>query len=413
MGQLFYIPTLMVCDVACWALIGTLMLVNWLQDRDNLELRLWSIGCLLGAFGLGLLSLRNGILADVWAVGFGNGIMLSGLGFLAIGFRVFDGRNPCHGQLQTGAAIWMGFYLLCPGFDENIDWRIILISVIMGYLAYDMARIIWAGRREEPLPSRKIMCAVLWLVVLVMALRIPLAILWPVSEHTAPGKDNWNGLLTYVIFSLTLFFGLCLFSISRERMVVRYKKAADTDALTGIFNRRAFYRIVGDRIHRHTGAVAVIDLDHFKQINDRYGHGGGDMVLCSFTGTVSALLGRDAVFGRLGGEEFVLYLPELSPSEAFSFCDELRRLIAERPVPWQGQQIFLTASIGLAEVDKAAQDVEVLIQKADIGVYTAKQQGRNRTVLIPGTSEASSAPASFTGESGFSLTSALTTPFAS
>jgi len=166
--------------------------------------------------------------------------------------------------------------------------------------------------------------------------------------------------------------------------------AASTDALTGLVNRRTFLARLDEHVsrirsgrgrgHGH-GCVALIDLDHFKSVNDRFGHATGDRVLQAFARTASAALPAHACIGRIGGEEFAVLLGGLDPEQALTACERLRVAIEELEVGLpslapgsEGPRV--TASIGLATIDPAS-DPAAILNQADRALYEAKAEGRN------------------------------------
>ncbi|HEY0663530.1 MAG TPA: GGDEF domain-containing protein [Thiobacillaceae bacterium] len=189
--------------------------------------------------------------------------------------------------------------------------------------------------------------------------------------------------------SLMCLFGIWiamhLYERNRERTTRELQRLATTDQLTGLHNRRQlehiFTRLAGaaDR-HHHALAVVVMDLDHFKQINDRWGHHAGDAVLVHVAKLLRDHLRAGDWAFRIGGEEFCLFLPMADGAGATSAADALRRRIAERPCELDGQTIPLSASIGVSMYPTSGRAFEQLLSLADERMYRAKQQGRNRVI---------------------------------
>lgn len=173
----------------------------------------------------------------------------------------------------------------------------------------------------------------------------------------------------------------------QKKLMDALEKMAAIDALTGINNRRhlmSLSEIEMSRSKRNKKPLALLllDLDHFKRINDTWGHHFGDMVLKKFANTVKANIRDIDILGRYGGEEFIIVLPEIEKIKAMETAQRICRLIAEIPVLFEGQAVKLTASIGVSGtwgLDDPT--VESLIQYADKALYTGKNQGRNRVVL--------------------------------
>jgi diguanylate cyclase (GGDEF)-like protein/PAS domain S-box-containing protein len=158
---------------------------------------------------------------------------------------------------------------------------------------------------------------------------------------------------------------------------------ANTDFLTGVSNRRHFLEELESELSRskRTGRPAVllmVDIDHFKNINDTYGHAGGDAVLKHFTGLSVGHLRRADRFGRLGGEEFAFLLPETDITRAWQFAERFRCLVADTPARSRKGPIAFTISIGIAECSAADATVDSILAHADTALYLAKESGRNR-----------------------------------
>ncbi len=162
------------------------------------------------------------------------------------------------------------------------------------------------------------------------------------------------------------------------------RRQATTDHLTGLANRRAFLARLEEefeRCHRHPeipAAVMLIDLDLFKQVNDHWGHAGGDAVLLGLSARMAQQVRRLDLLGRYGGEEFAALLPNTPLHDALQLAERLRAAIAQDPVPYRNEEIRITASIGLAALDPADPDAYAVLARADAALYVAKELGRNR-----------------------------------
>lgn len=157
---------------------------------------------------------------------------------------------------------------------------------------------------------------------------------------------------------------------------------AERDALTGLYNRHRFQSeltrmLVDSRRHQARCALIFFDLDEFKEINDNFGHRAGDALLIRVAGEVNALVRRNEVFARLGGDEFAILVPHAGENEAEALAERVIRAIAQIPFQYEGNNLRLTASIGIAYHPEHAADEEELVAKADIAMYQAKQAGKN------------------------------------
>jgi diguanylate cyclase (GGDEF)-like protein len=171
----------------------------------------------------------------------------------------------------------------------------------------------------------------------------------------------------------------------REEAVAKLQEYADRDGLTGIANRRYFEVRLRDeytRWQRDGGDMSVLlfDLDHFKKINDQFGHVVGDTVLREMAQRVAQVVRVQDTFGRFGGEEFALLLPCTPLEDAMQVAEKIRLTISDAPVDVQGVLVPVTASVGGAAARVGVPNYDVLINEADAALYSAKRQGRNRSV---------------------------------
>jgi diguanylate cyclase (GGDEF)-like protein len=173
----------------------------------------------------------------------------------------------------------------------------------------------------------------------------------------------------------------------REEAVAKLREYADRDGLTGIGNRRYFETRLAEefsRWQRYGGEMSVLlfDLDHFKKINDEFGHVAGDTVLRTMAQRVAGVVRKEDIFGRFGGEEFALLLPCTPLDDALHVAEKIRHTIGDTPVDVQGDVVAVTASVGAASARPGSNDYEVMINEADAALYSAKRQGRNRSVVL-------------------------------
>ena len=201
-------------------------------------------------------------------------------------------------------------------------------------------------------------------------LAVPLAIIVPLVV---------TPLISWVPVGLTLR----TFSLEKEM-----RNLASYDSLTGLLSRHAFLENAGRAIslaNRNEAAFAVliIDLDHFKKINDKYGHPAGDAVLKLFADVVNSVARRSDISGRLGGEEFAMLLPNTDTEKAQEFCERLHQEIGKAVLKYQDSIIRYTVSIGLTAARHGElESIENLLAHADLALYQAKRDGRNRTAVF-------------------------------
>lgn len=222
------------------------------------------------------------------------------------------------------------------------------------------------------------LCAWIPGLLLTLARALQLALQWPLPawlEFALPA--------TLAFASLVLAFGLAeqTLTVRHERDVAH--RLAEHDMLTGVLNRRAVLArlrsaFVDARAAGRGLAVLFLDLDHFKRINDSFGHRTGDQCLRAVIGPISAELRQGDALGRWGGEEFLVVLPGADSERAGAVAERIRACIETLPLLVSGAHVGLTMSIGIAALEDSIASPEDLIEGADLALYRAKAEGRNR-----------------------------------
>jgi diguanylate cyclase (GGDEF)-like protein len=191
--------------------------------------------------------------------------------------------------------------------------------------------------------------------------------------------------LLVFIFAITLGY---IFLIS-ARLVERLRQQAEIDHLTEIFNTRALSKLAGKALSMARRkdtilSILLIDIDHFKGINDSYGHAAGDRVLRDFAKTLSKNIRPCDVVGRMGGEEFTILLPDTDKSEAYNVAERLRVIVEKSEFRHKSAQIQFTISVGITSSDGKEKDFDLIMREADTALYQAKREGRNKAILYDG-----------------------------
>lgn len=169
----------------------------------------------------------------------------------------------------------------------------------------------------------------------------------------------------------------------RKRLELKLRRLADTDELTGIANRRKFLTVASHLIEKtrsddKPASLISLDIDHFKAINDTYGHATGDKVLCFVVDQLRRELRSVDTFARIGGEEFVILLPETDEWGAVMLAERMRTKIASARFSSAGAGISLTVSFGVTAIDPRGDDVDAALRRADAALYQAKNEGRDK-----------------------------------
>jgi diguanylate cyclase (GGDEF)-like protein len=334
------------------------------------------VSFLMAALATTLVNARGDI-DDLWSITVANALLAAGYGLAWCGVRVFNGRAAPPWAVLAGATAW----LVACQFEAiygSLRLRLTVMAVIVVTYSLLSAIDFWRARSES-LMSRWPVIVLLATHAAIYATRIPLAGSFPdlTDDAVAP---RWFALLVLETVLLAFCVAYLFGSLARERIVLWYKRASLTDPLTEVPNRRAF--LVGaDRLLRRARADAqpvallALDIDHFKRVNDRFGHAAGDRVLIAFCRTAVAALRVSDLFGRTGGEEFTCLLPDTSRGDAIAVAERLRCEFAAVAFTGDGYSFTVTVSIGVVEVKH---DLVSALAAADAALYRAKQNGRNR-----------------------------------
>jgi len=209
-------------------------------------------------------------------------------------------------------------------------------------------------------------------------------------KYTKEGQGYW---MDTNIIPLMDESGALTHFASIERDLTRYKRMESQlinmalfDSLTGAISRPAFMdqsdkELARSKRYHRPLSVMMIDIDHFKSINDNYGHAAGDNVLQIFVEAVQEAIRTTDFLGRVGGEEFALLLPDTSAKSAYHLAERVRERITKYPYLAGDMLIEVTASLGVAELQKTDIDIKALLHRADEALYKAKQNGRNRVTM--------------------------------
>jgi len=205
------------------------------------------------------------------------------------------------------------------------------------------------------------------------------------ANAASPWADaKWMySMLVIMLVAYCILLMYALFTV--VEMYSNVAHAAGVDALTGALNRRALMKHAEREFSQSERwgkplAVVGIDMDHFKRVNDTFGHGGGDMALCAFVDLIKEELRPDDLVARMGGEEFVLLLPDMDAPGAARTAESLRQKLEQMRIHYDGKLIQTTASVGVTERQRE-DSLTTMLQRADRSLYQAKSEGRNCVVV--------------------------------
>jgi diguanylate cyclase (GGDEF)-like protein len=341
-------------------------------------LREWTAAALTGVLASILIGMR-GILPDLLTMVVGNLVLIWAVSLFSIGTRSHLGIATRRARFaavvvaMSLALTWLTF--VRPDYSHRLQLVCIVLAAIIGEHAWLMFR------RAGSSFAARFTLVTLSLQAAIFVLRaVSVGALGTGADLLSASPIQTIYIASYALTMVALCIGVTLLATERLRSDLEY--LATHDVMTGTLNRRAIMEtaereLARCRRHGHVMSLLVMDLDHFKKINDTYGHLVGDRVLKDFTARVSGLLRLPDQFGRYGGEEFVLILPDTGREAAAIVAERICKAAAEAEAP------NCTVSIGLATATLIDTGIDSLLSRADEALYRAKAGGRNQVVMAP------------------------------
>ncbi len=392
---MLHIPTLMLALLLGFLLLTLALGVSQRGLRARPEIRRWTLGCwaLLGGFA----ALAGRVLLPLeLSVVLGNSLICLGLALYAQAlYRLLCDSPGPKLLLQLQPAIWLGLVLM---LDWPLHQRTALLSLVYtALLAPSVGVILRHGWRAER--SLRAVALTMALAMAALLVRAVHAIWHPDDYGELMQASLGQGLTFLVAFVCLLGAGFGFILAVFERVAQQMEEMATHDGLTGCWNRSTTDALLAhelQRAHRTATPVAfvLLDLDHFKQVNDRHGHRTGDAVLRAFADAVRRRLRASDVFGRTGGEEFGLVLPATDVAGARWLVEAVRREVEAMVLASSadGTPVQVTVSAGVAVADAhSSLSGDRLYGQADQSLYEAKRAGRNRVEVYGITAGASAA----------------------
>jgi diguanylate cyclase (GGDEF)-like protein len=376
------VNTLFMVTMHVEIILGLLLFFAWAQNFSKRALAWWGSAHLMRAVSIMLLGLY-GRVPDSLSIDFANAVLFSSFALTWCGARVFDRRNSEVAFALVGVAAWL---LACrsPTFATSLELRILLGSGIVTTYIWLAAFEFWRGR-DEALVSRWPAIFMLFAHGALFLLRTPLGVMAHLKPGSSLAMSGWFELLSLEALLFTISIAFILLAMAKERTEYRHRTAARTDPLTGIANRRGFMEQTA--LARRTAAgtqptaVLLFDLDHFKTINDRYGHAVGDRTLQIFADIAKAHIGAAGTVGRWGGDEFVAVLYNTSREIAATVAERVQVALERAAEDIDGRLVGATVSTGMAFSSHGSFELPAMLLKADQALYRAKADGRNRLAI--------------------------------
>jgi diguanylate cyclase (GGDEF)-like protein len=298
---------------------------------------------------------------------------LAGYALFYVGIRAMSGRRGMPAWWLVAPVLVCFVAGLVTGFPLDNSSRAGAFHAAAVLSLANSAYAMFRNYRVEALPSSRILAALLALSGIVYGIRLTFIV---------TGTAASAGFALAFFIQMFCHFGIALMvaTISKERAEVRLARLAETDPLTGVGNRRWLTSRLPRQL-RANSAILQLDLDRFKLINDQFGHGAGDTVLVAFANCVKAQLRESDLLARTGGEEFVVFAPDVSEAAAQAIAERLRACVEQLQVTDNGTRLPVSTSIGVAWVAAPAVPASACLSKADEMLYEAKRSGRNRVAF--------------------------------
>ena len=387
---------LLVIIVSSVVVSGTLLVLNGGQRRDGLQY--WAAGLLLIAVGYALFMAR-GRIPDSLSVVLANALLAAGqVGFLWA-VRCFHGLplgwwRAVVPVLAMAVLMWV--------FHDNFAARVAVsgfgLALQIGWILLTLLR--HPARQEAEISRGVLLLAGGLALEVVMALvRGSLALFFSLNIASILQGNALQTITFMVAFTTLQVTSFGFIFMAKERADNANACLAAQDALTGIANRRALMLALERKLARAVRqrtplTLLMLDIDHFKRVNDQYGHLAGDQVLRHVVQVVGQRLRAQDFLGRYGGEEFLVLLPHTDLAGAQQLGQQLCEAVQASSCDWYGQRIAVTVSVGISGCVVGTQpDWETLLLAADRALYRAKENGRNRVEVagLPQQTEATEA----------------------
>ena len=343
---------------------------------------MWGSAFIATSLATTLIIVARGTIPDFWSIVVGNALLTAAYGLLWSGARMFVGRRVLVVFALMGVMLWLVACSIGPIYARPEARATVVAAIRIAYILLTVLEL-WRGRGDGI--WRWPIMGLLLVHAAAIPTHIPLA---GALSHPDPSDPD---LFTFAVFE-GAFVCICvayLFGgLAKDQLIARYLRATLTDPLTGVANRRGFFH-TGERLLMRAGftreptALIMFDMDGFKAINDRFGHGTGDEILIAFCRSVTVQLRHNDLFGRIGGDEFATLLPNTTLQEALRLAERVRST-SEAAQHVEGDIVRTTVSIGVVISGEAATDLDGLLKQADLALYRAKSAGRNRVEMSAG-----------------------------
>lgn len=351
----------------------------------------WRVGTLLQACGCILLAVQA-FLPAWFVLPLGNGLVMLGIAGCWRAMRQFYAMPESLWLLApvliaTAGIAWFA------GPQPDLVARIVIASMAWAVMLIGAAWTVLGATRGNTGLSARVLAGIFALLAAFMLLRGLYFLVLPQAPGTIIDPRNWMNAITPMLASILPVIGTTGFLLlCSDRIRRQWEIAASTDDLTGLANRRTLAAAGASRLAqaRTAGgflAIAIADIDHFKSINDRFGHEAGDLALQYVAARLRAVCGSRHLLARQGGEEFVAVLDVADADEARAVGERLREAVCERPFLHGDVSLTITVSIGIALLMPSDRQLDDLLRRADTALYAAKRSGRDKVNVVENESD--------------------------
>jgi diguanylate cyclase (GGDEF)-like protein len=391
------IPTVSLITVLVACLESAILAALWVINRDIRGVALWALGAFAVAAGILSIYLR-GVIPAPLSILISNLFVVGGYILTWWGIETFfERRLPYRSSLAillAATAIAVQFGMIDSNSRLRIALLLLILALLCGVRIYGLVRDLRPNTKFS-----QILCATVFGCQLVLNLFLSIAVLQSPPAERPLAQMPLAGWIIMLLMLLSIAVVFSAILLVNQTIAARLREAARRDALTNALTRRALdeaaeIEIVRSLRHAMPLSLLLLDIDHFKSINDRFGHPAGDAVLRQFTTTTRRCLRREDLLGRIGGEEFGVLLPNTGAAGAAQLAERIRAAIADLDIEIEGRRPSLQVSIGVATLGDDGTDWPVLMRRADDALYAAKRAGRNR-VAIAGRDTPALAPVSY------------------
>lgn len=379
-------PTLLILATILMGIMTVMLMAAWRFNQQIAGFGSWASSYFFGSLFCASLLLRPAM-PEIGSV-IAAQLLLFAMAYLNLkGTRAYAGLSrPPHAYAALAALLLIALSAYFTLIEPNPGIRFALSSLMASFIFLLCAKTIARGKVHD-YPARylyAIACAGHGTFLLIRPW------LFSLGNSGAFDAERIIAVSQFIMVESIAAIVLMAFGIvmlANEQVTLELRAIAERDPLTGVFNRRSFLTLL-DKSISHSDRMAsplsimLVDLDHFKKINDTWGHKSGDEALRHFVAVAVTCVRNGDIIGRVGGEEFAILLPDTDMTKAAAVAERLRGEVAARPVDNEHGSITLTVSIGVTNYRKG-EAPEVTLHRADNAMYTAKDKGRNQVEVAP------------------------------